>query len=97
MFVAKLNAPISRGVAEVKRLMLWLFCLCIGVCIMLVKMKQLGNRMKREVQALIDTENARIAASGRKLKYEIMEQGHGQSYVYVRCTVLDSVGAAGGG
>ena len=87
--MAKLNVPIARAVSEVQCLMFWIFCFCIGICIIIAKMKQLGARVKGEVQALIDVENARILASGRKLQYKLMDQGNGQSYVYVRCRVLE--------
>ena len=84
-FVSKVNGPLKRAMDEAQCLLQWLICLCIGICIMLVKMKRLSNRVKREVQALIDAENARILASGRKLQYKVMEQGGNRSYVYVRC------------
>lgn len=52
---------------------------------MMVKMKALSNRMKRQMQLLINQENARISVSGRKLQYKIMDQGNNHTYIYVRC------------
>lgn len=81
--VARLNVVVQEVKAEASGAMLWLLCLCCGICCLFAKLKALGDRTRVKVNAILEEENKKLEASGRALRY-VLEPG--ARYVYLNLT-----------